>query len=131
MQAVVDYIRIHSHSTCYAVSMPAPVVQQVLSSMKIIMGIDNTNSGEILTLTFTGLLLVCRYFSYLILLWGLIVRAVQCLIAVLRQSCLFSPLCIHDVTIYLIILEVLANLRKVQNIYLGFFLLLHLLDSLD
>jgi len=29
--------------------MPAPVVQQVLSSMKILMGLDGTSSGELLT----------------------------------------------------------------------------------
>jgi len=48
LQAVIDYIRIRSHSTCYAVSVPAPIVQQVLSSMKIIMGLDNTNSGKLI-----------------------------------------------------------------------------------
>eukprot|EP00730_Choanoeca_flexa_P007285 TRINITY_DN12308_c2_g12_i2.p1 TRINITY_DN12308_c2_g12~~TRINITY_DN12308_c2_g12_i2.p1 ORF type:complete len:532 (+),score=132.61 TRINITY_DN12308_c2_g12_i2:82-1596(+) len=44
-KAVVDTLRHHSHSNCYATSMSPPVVQQVLASMKIIMGRDGTDDG--------------------------------------------------------------------------------------
>jgi len=36
--------------------MPAPVVQQVISSMKIIMGLDNTNSGTLFATVFLSAL---------------------------------------------------------------------------
>eukprot|EP00045_Choanoeca_perplexa_P010868 m.112801 g.112801 ORF g.112801 m.112801 type:complete len:185 (+) comp15421_c0_seq9:149-703(+) len=44
-QAVIDALRTHSHSNGYATSMSPPVVQQVLTSMRIIMGRDGTNDG--------------------------------------------------------------------------------------
>eukprot|EP00045_Choanoeca_perplexa_P010866 m.112770 g.112770 ORF g.112770 m.112770 type:complete len:111 (+) comp15421_c0_seq2:149-481(+) len=44
-QAVIDALRTHSHSNGYATSMSPPVVQQVLTSMRIIMGQDGTNDG--------------------------------------------------------------------------------------
>jgi len=43
---LIDYLRIHSHSACYASSMPSCVIQQILSSMTIIMGRDGTDEGE-------------------------------------------------------------------------------------
>lgn len=43
---LIDYIRRYSHSACYATSMPAPVVQQIISSMRIIMGIDGSGEGQ-------------------------------------------------------------------------------------
>ncbi|XP_013382088.1 serine palmitoyltransferase 2-like [Lingula anatina] len=43
---LIDYLRIHSHSAIYATSMSAPVTQQVITSMKIIMGEDGTDEGQ-------------------------------------------------------------------------------------
>ncbi|XP_071498905.1 serine palmitoyltransferase 2-like [Diadema antillarum] len=43
---MVDHIRIHSHSSTYASSTPAPVVEQVLSTLKTIMGKDGTTVGQ-------------------------------------------------------------------------------------
>ncbi|VDN12801.1 unnamed protein product [Dibothriocephalus latus] len=41
----IDYVRAHSLSTNYGGTMPAPVAQQVISSMRIIMGRDNVGEG--------------------------------------------------------------------------------------
>ncbi|XP_068609555.1 serine palmitoyltransferase 2-like [Brachionichthys hirsutus] len=42
---LVDYLRSHSHSALYATSMSPPVAQQIITSMKIIMGEDGTTLG--------------------------------------------------------------------------------------
>ena len=42
---IINYLRHHSHANVYATSMSIPVVQQVISSMGIIMGRDGTNDG--------------------------------------------------------------------------------------
>ncbi|XP_068199199.1 serine palmitoyltransferase 2b [Antennarius striatus] len=42
---LVDYLRSHSHSALYATSMSPPVVQQIISAMKVIMGEDGTTLG--------------------------------------------------------------------------------------
>ncbi|KAK7907111.1 hypothetical protein WMY93_015723 [Mugilogobius chulae] len=42
---LIDYLRIHSHSALYATSMSPPVAQQIISSMRIIMGEDGTTLG--------------------------------------------------------------------------------------
>ncbi|XP_029453527.1 serine palmitoyltransferase 2 [Rhinatrema bivittatum] len=43
---LMDYLKVHSHSTVYATSMSSPVTQQIISSMKIIMGEDTTSYGR-------------------------------------------------------------------------------------
>jgi serine palmitoyltransferase len=45
-KTVVDYLKSRSHSMCYASSMSAPVAQQIISSMNIIMGRDDTDDGR-------------------------------------------------------------------------------------
>ncbi|XP_038077869.1 serine palmitoyltransferase 2-like [Patiria miniata] len=45
-RALVDHIRRHSHSVAYGTSCPAPIVQQVISTMTAIMGEDGTNTGQ-------------------------------------------------------------------------------------
>lgn len=45
MQAIVDHIRANSHASAYSASMAPAVVQQVISSMRIIMGEDGTDNG--------------------------------------------------------------------------------------
>ncbi len=45
-QAIIDHIRLRSHSPVYAEPMPAFVVQQIITSMKIIMGEDGTEEGH-------------------------------------------------------------------------------------
>jgi len=42
---LVDHLRIHSHSACYGGSMSPPSVQQIISSMNIMMGRDGTDEG--------------------------------------------------------------------------------------
>ncbi|CDQ72138.1 unnamed protein product [Oncorhynchus mykiss] len=42
---LIDYLRSHSHSSIYATAMSPPVSQQIITSMKIIMGEDNTTLG--------------------------------------------------------------------------------------
>ncbi|KAL0967574.1 hypothetical protein UPYG_G00253960 [Umbra pygmaea] len=42
---LIDYLRSHSHSAMYATSMSPPVAQQIISSMKIIMGEDGGTLG--------------------------------------------------------------------------------------
>ncbi|XP_056332775.1 serine palmitoyltransferase 2 [Danio aesculapii] len=43
---LIDYLRTHSHSAVYASSMSAPVVEQIITSMKCIMGEDGTTIGR-------------------------------------------------------------------------------------
>lgn len=45
-QELIDYLRWHSHSALYATSMSPPVAQQIITSMKIIMGEDGTSLGR-------------------------------------------------------------------------------------
>nr|AOO86839.1 serine palmitoyltransferase [Laodelphax striatellus] len=42
---LIDYLRANSHAEHYASSMSPPVAQQIVSSMKVIMGQDGTNEG--------------------------------------------------------------------------------------
>uniref|UniRef100_A0A8C9Y6Y5 serine C-palmitoyltransferase n=1 Tax=Sander lucioperca TaxID=283035 RepID=A0A8C9Y6Y5_SANLU len=42
---LIDYLRRHSHSALYATSMSPPVAQQIITSMRIIMGEDGTTLG--------------------------------------------------------------------------------------
>ena len=43
---LIDFLRVNSHAHCYATSMSPPVAQQILTSMKIIMGLDNSGEGK-------------------------------------------------------------------------------------
>jgi len=43
---LIEYIKLRSHSACYATSMAPPVAQQIISSMRVIMGLDGTSEGE-------------------------------------------------------------------------------------
>uniref|UniRef100_H0WYC6 serine C-palmitoyltransferase n=1 Tax=Otolemur garnettii TaxID=30611 RepID=H0WYC6_OTOGA len=43
---LVDYLRTHSHSAVYATSLSPPVVEQIITSMKCIMGQDGTSLGK-------------------------------------------------------------------------------------
>lgn len=47
---LIDFLKINSHSHCYATSMSAPVTQQIITSMKIIMGLDGTDEGKFRTI---------------------------------------------------------------------------------
>ncbi|XP_024415119.2 serine palmitoyltransferase 3 isoform X1 [Desmodus rotundus] len=42
---LVDYLRVHSHSAVYATSMSPPIAEQIIRSMKFIMGLDGTTEG--------------------------------------------------------------------------------------
>lgn len=44
-QAIINHLRQYSHASTYGSAMSAPVAQQVISSMKIIMGEDGTKEG--------------------------------------------------------------------------------------
>ena len=50
-QEIIDHIRGSSHSAAYASSMSPPVAMQVISSMKIIMGEDGTDEGNLIYFT--------------------------------------------------------------------------------
>lgn len=43
---LIDFIRVNSHAHCYASSMSPPIAQQILTSMKTIMGLDGTDIGR-------------------------------------------------------------------------------------
>uniref|UniRef100_A0A8C4WX13 serine C-palmitoyltransferase n=1 Tax=Eptatretus burgeri TaxID=7764 RepID=A0A8C4WX13_EPTBU len=58
-KALVDFLRANSHSAAYATSMSPPVAQQIISSMKCIMGDDGTTIGQD---RITQLLRNTRYF---------------------------------------------------------------------
>jgi len=42
---IVDHVRANSYSSAYSATMAPPVMQQIISSMKIIMGEDGTDEG--------------------------------------------------------------------------------------
>ncbi|XP_044001441.1 serine palmitoyltransferase 2-like [Aphidius gifuensis] len=44
---LINYLRLSSHANVYAVSMSPPIAQQIITSMKIIMGEDGTDDGSI------------------------------------------------------------------------------------
>ncbi|KAJ7379980.1 Serine palmitoyltransferase 2 [Desmophyllum pertusum] len=58
-QEIINHIRAASHSAAYASFMSPPVVMQVLSSMKIIMGEDGTDRGK---QRLNALAQNCKYF---------------------------------------------------------------------
>jgi len=69
-QKLIDYLRTRSHSACYATSMSAPVAQQIITSIHIIMGLDGTNEGRmqiISLLVKTCSLIMCVNLSNLFL----------------------------------------------------------------
>lgn len=43
---LISFLRANSHANCYANSMAPAVAQQILTSMKIIMGLDETDEGK-------------------------------------------------------------------------------------
>jgi serine palmitoyltransferase len=43
---LINFLRANSHAHCYASSMSPPVTQQIITSMKIIMGLDGTDQGQ-------------------------------------------------------------------------------------
>ncbi|XP_037048795.1 serine palmitoyltransferase 2-like [Bradysia coprophila] len=43
---LIDFLRQNSHAHCYASSMSPPVAQQILTAMKIVMGLDGTDEGQ-------------------------------------------------------------------------------------
>lgn len=45
-KALISYLKANSHAHCYASSMSPAVNQQVLTSMKIMMGLDGTKEGK-------------------------------------------------------------------------------------
>ncbi|XP_045384350.1 LOW QUALITY PROTEIN: serine palmitoyltransferase 3 [Lemur catta] len=42
---LVDYLRVHSHSAVYGTSMSPPIAEQIIRSMKLLMGLDGTTQG--------------------------------------------------------------------------------------
>lgn len=42
----MNFLRTNSHAHCYAGSMSPPVAQQIISSMKIIMGSEGNGEGK-------------------------------------------------------------------------------------
>lgn len=45
-QALVNHLRLYSHSAIYSSSMAPGVAQQIVSSMNIMLGRDGTREGE-------------------------------------------------------------------------------------
>ncbi|XP_020290705.1 serine palmitoyltransferase 2 [Pseudomyrmex gracilis] len=45
-KALINHIRIYGHAHTYAVSMSPPVTQQIITSMRIILGEDGTDTGK-------------------------------------------------------------------------------------
>jgi serine palmitoyltransferase len=43
---LIDFLRVNSHAHCYASSMSPAVAQQIITSMRIIMGLDGSNEGQ-------------------------------------------------------------------------------------
>lgn len=45
-KSLINFLRVNSHAHCYASSMSPAVTQQILTSMKTIMGLDGTDEGS-------------------------------------------------------------------------------------
>lgn len=45
-QKLIDFLRTNSHAHCYASSISPPIVQQIYTSMSVIMGEDGTDTGR-------------------------------------------------------------------------------------
>uniref|UniRef100_A0A1A9Z8S9 serine C-palmitoyltransferase n=1 Tax=Glossina pallidipes TaxID=7398 RepID=A0A1A9Z8S9_GLOPL len=43
---LIDFLRTNSHAHCYAATMSPPVAQQIFTSMRIIMGLDGSDTGR-------------------------------------------------------------------------------------
>ena len=50
-QALINHLRVHSHASVYSPTMSAILAQQILTSMRIIMGKDGTKEGKITIIT--------------------------------------------------------------------------------
>ncbi|CAK9301951.1 unnamed protein product [Gordionus sp. m RMFG-2023] len=44
-KSLINHIKEHSHCVSYGVGMSAPIAQQIISSMEVIMGLDGTKDG--------------------------------------------------------------------------------------
>ena len=42
---LIEFLKLNSHANCYASSMSPPVTWQIIRTLEIIMGLDNTNEG--------------------------------------------------------------------------------------
>ena len=69
VQELIDHLRVNSHAACYASSMSPPVAQQIVTSMRIIMGEDGSHEGLYLFYCLYLIQLFCLTFLivYLIL----------------------------------------------------------------
>jgi len=45
-KSIISHLRLHAHSQIYCEPMPVPVIQQIYTSMKIIMGEDDSDEGK-------------------------------------------------------------------------------------
>jgi serine palmitoyltransferase len=45
-KSLIQHLRVHSHANSYATAMCPPIAQQIISSMRIIMGRDGTQEGQ-------------------------------------------------------------------------------------
>ncbi len=43
---LINYIRVNSHASCYGTPMSAPIIQQIISSLECIMGLDGSSDGR-------------------------------------------------------------------------------------
>ena len=43
---LIDHIRMYSHANCYSTSMSPPIAQQIITSLKIISGLDGSDEGK-------------------------------------------------------------------------------------
>ena len=58
IKEIINHIRASSHSSAYASTLSPPIIQQVISSMNIIMGEDGTSEG--------GYLIFASYLSLIL-----------------------------------------------------------------
>jgi serine palmitoyltransferase len=67
---LINHIRNTSHANCYASSMSPPIAQQIITSLRIIMGKENNNEG---TKRIEQLAWNCHYFRERLVSMGFIV----------------------------------------------------------
>lgn len=106
LQEIINHLRQHSHCTTYGSGMSAPVVMQILTSFKILMGEDGTNEG-------TGrshIVCVCLFWYEevlnVIFIWNQIVGS--CMAAQTNYGLVFGFLCFSIDHMFIVAIKIIC-----------------------
>ena len=98
---MINHLRMHSQVACYATAMSPPVAQQIMSSIRIIMGEDGTGQGR---KRLDQLLRNTRYFRHKLQQLGLIVYTAMAILQLCSSHALDASkmrVCLNTLNIYI------------------------------